>query len=390
MHALDLAILIILLLAAVRGVIVGAASQLLSLLGTFVGLSVGVALVLLVDPHITSSVEKTVVAVVLLVAPAALLGKLARFLGRRAGHALRRVHLGVVDSVGGAAVGVAGALVSCWLLASVFVNSSIVGLSQAVTQSAILRQVDRVMPPVPDAFSAVETYLTKSGFPSVLINVLPQSPLPVQLPALGRLQAVVAQAEPSTVKVVAIGCGGEEEGSGFVTSGGLVVTNAHVVAGSQDITVDPLGEAPLRAIPLLFDPDLDLALLRVGSTDVPELSLSRLYASRGDAAVVLGYPGGGPFTPKPAGILQRFDAQGRDIYNAGVTTRVVYEVEAIVRPGNSGGPLVSKSGLVIGVVFSRSSTDPSIGYALASPAIAADVQDTLGSSTAVATGHCIG
>jgi len=389
-RVLDVAILVVLVLAGARGVVVGAAAQLFSLVGTLAGLAAGVALVLLVDPHVAGGAEKTAVAIALLVIPAGLVGRLARLLGRHANRALRRAGLGVVDAVGGAVIGLAGALVGCWLLASVFVNSSIVGLSQAVSQSVILRQVDQVMPPVPDAFAAVEAYLTRSGFPNVLINVLPESPAPVQLPNLGSLDPAVTTAEPSTVKIVAIGCGAEEEGSGFVTSGGLVVTNAHVVAGSGEITVDAIGHPPLRATPVFFDPDLDLALLRTAPLGVRPLGLSKVYATRGDAAAVLGYPEGGPFTPRPAGILQRFDAEGRDIYNSGLTTRVVYELDAVVSPGNSGGPLVSPAGEVIGVVFSRSATDPNIGYALASPAVENDVERTLSESAAVGTGQCVG
>ncbi len=106
-----------------------------------------------------------------------------------------------------------------------------------------------------------------------------------------------------------------------------------------------------------FDPSYDLAVMRVSGINEPSLVLDPDQVSRGVQAAVLGYPGGGPFTVTPAGVMADFEAEGRDIYGQGLTVRNVYEIDAVVRPGNSGGPLVQPDGEVIGVVFSRSTTN---------------------------------
>ena len=190
--------------------------------------------------------------------------------------------------------------------------------------------------------------------------------------------------------IEALGCGAEQEGSGFAVAPGLFVTNAHVVAGTHDISViTPSGrEAP--ALPVSFDPRFDLAVLRTTPLGVPVLRVDPGFVSRGSSAIVLGYPGGGPFVARRAGIMSRFEAQGRDIYDNALTDRAVYELDAIVRPGNSGGPLVSPSGEVVGVVFSRSASNPDIGYALASPGVAMRVQKALHAVRAASTEGCAG
>jgi S1-C subfamily serine protease len=390
MHLLDWVILAIIVIAAYHGFRVGAVSQILSFVGFLIGLTGGVALLLAIEPHIHSSVTKTVVAVVLLVLPGSVIGTLGRHLGELAWSVLRRLNVTPVDALNGTVVAVAGTLMCCWLFASILVNSALPSVSQAVSESVIIRGVQRAMPPVPEAFASVERYVTQNGFPDVLINVLPQSPSPVALADPSAVDAGTARAGDSVVKIVARGCGGLQEGSGFVTADGLVVTNAHVIAGTNDITVTTRLGVVRAAIPVSFDPELDLAVLRVSqSLGVPDLTIATGYVSRGNPAIVLGYPGGGPFDVQPAGVLARFEARGRDIYDASITNRIVYEIDSIVRPGNSGGPLVSPTGVVDGVVFSRSSTNPEIGFALATPAVGQEVNSAASATAAVGTGSCV-
>jgi S1-C subfamily serine protease len=167
----------------------------------------------------------------------------------------------------------------------------------------------------------------------------------------------------------------------------LVVTNAHVVAGvDHPMVVDDHG--PHQTTVLLFDPSYDLAVMRVVGLDEPSLTLDPDQVSRGVEAAVLGYPEGGPFTVDPAGIMAVFEAEGRDIYGRVLTVRNVYEIQATVRPGNSGGPLVQPDGQVIGVVFSRSTTSGDIGYALTSPGVLSRVVRAVSESKAAGTGAC--
>jgi S1-C subfamily serine protease len=166
----------------------------------------------------------------------------------------------------------------------------------------------------------------------------------------------------------------------------LVVTNAHVVAGIPHPTVDDRTGIHDTTV-VYFDPSYDLAVLRTDVTE-PPLSLDAQTVPRSTQAAILGYPEGGPFAFGPAGVMAEFQAQGRDIYGQGLTVRDVYEIDAQVRPGNSGGPLVLPNGTVIGVVFSRSTTSGTVGYALASPGVVTRVHQAESSTTPVGTGGC--
>lgn len=392
MDALDVVILVLVVAAAAHGLRVGAAAQLVSFAGFMIGLAIGVVLVLLIEPHVGGQLTKTFVALVLLMVPAVAVGSVGRNLGFGAWRALRRVRFGPVDAALGAVIAVAATLVVCWLFASILVNSAFQGVSRQIEDSKIIQGVERAMPPVPDAFATVERYLSAGGFPQVLVNVLPESVGPVRVASAAQVRSAVAAAGASTVKVVAIGCGQEQEGSGFVVhvtgAADLVVTNAHVVAGTATITVQAPDGRSSAAVPVLFDPKFDLAVLRVSPLGEPALPIDPGYVERGAPAVVLGYPGGGSFTDGSAGVLARFAAQGRDIYDTALTVRTVYELQAVVRPGNSGGPLVTSTGDVIGVVFSRSASNPDIGFALASPGVLSRVDAAIARPTSPGTQAC--
>ncbi len=368
MDLVDGIILVLLALAALHGWRMGAVAQLVSLVGVAAGLAIGALLVVLVDPHVEGTTGKTLVALVLLILPASLLSSAARHLGYLSWRALRRLPIArPIDAATGSLVAVAGTLVVCWLLGSILVNSEVTGLSSAISRSQIIRGVENALPPVPDSFAAVDRYLSTSGFPQVLVNIVPEHVGAVTLPSASAVDSAVARAGPSVLKVLALGCGDEQEGSSFAVANDLVATNAHVVAGTTTIAVRLRSGESLPAEPVYFNPRLDLALLRLPTNSLQPLALDANFAERGSDAAVLGYPNNGPFDAQPAGVLTRFLAPGRDIYDSAITNRIVYELEANVQPGNSGGPLVAPDGAVLGVVFSRSADDPDRGYALASP-----------------------
>jgi S1-C subfamily serine protease len=224
----------------------------------------------------------------------------------------------------------------------------------------------------------------------VVADGLVQLAGPVAYPTSSQVRAGAEAASPSTFKVVALGCGEIQEGSGFLVSPGLVVTNAHVVAGTGSVKVEDATGYHSASVEL-FDPEFDLAVLRVrGLTERP-LKIDPGTVGRGTKAVVIGYPEGGPLAVDPAGVRTEIIATGLDIYGQNQTVRAVYEIQALVRPGNSGGPLVEPDGLVIGVVFSRSPSTADIGYALASPGVLQRVKraEALAPTTVVGTGGCI-
>jgi S1-C subfamily serine protease len=167
-----------------------------------------------------------------------------------------------------------------------------------------------------------------------------------------------------------------------------VVTNAHVVAGGRTVRVNLNGSAYDASV-VLFDPDLDVALLRVPSLGAPALRLASTDPSRGDIGAALGYPGGGGLKILPAAVAGRIEARGRDIYGEHIVTRTILELRAAVDRGDSGGPLVLSDGTIGGVVFAESRTNEDVGYALSAPAVAVAIGPAVGRTSEVDTGACI-
>ncbi|MGA2835763.1 MAG: MarP family serine protease [Acidimicrobiales bacterium] len=387
MNVVDVILVLAALGAAYQGARVGAVVQVCAILGFLGGLYVGALLASVTVRWAHAPTARTAVALTTMVGMAFALGMIGRVLG---GLLVERVRPGLVssmDAVLGTVVAVIAALVTFWLLASTLVNSSSAALDSAILQSRIIRSLDDVLPAPPSVFSQAQGFLTSEGFPPVFAALAPASALPVSLPPDSALRAAVDTASPSTVKIEGYGCGVIQEGSGFVAAPGLVVTNAHVVAGIAQPLVK-VGNSIKTTQVVLFDPTFDLAVLRVSGLTAPALTLDPGTVGRGAQAAVLGYPEGGPFTVDPAGVMALFEAQGRDIYGQGLNLRNIYEIDALVRPGNSGGPLVLPDGQVVGVVFSRSTTDQDIGYALASPAVLTRVEEAVTATHTVGTGPC--
>jgi S1-C subfamily serine protease len=384
----DIVVLVIVALSAISGLRRGAALQLFSYGGFWGGLFLGAVFTPTVASHFHSRTSKALIAVVLVLGMAFLLGTLGSVIGIHSGAALRRVKLGPIDSGLGVGVAVVATLLVVWIAGGLIGNSRFTGLAAAVQNSRIVRALDDVLPPTPEVFAKVETFLGQEDFPGPFIGLPPAIGQFVQLPDTSSVNRSVNAAEPSTVKVEGGACGLTQEGSGFVVANDLVLTNAHVVAGvASPEVIDQSGVHP--AVPVFYDPELDIALLRVSGLDRPVLQLDPVEVGRGQVAAVLGYPGGGPFTYGPAGVMASFDATGLDIYGNVEATRSIYEIDAVVRPGNSGGPLVEPDGLVIGVVFARSTVNGNVGYALATPAVLKQVRAAQNDTAPVSTERCL-
>jgi S1-C subfamily serine protease len=259
-----------------------------------------------------------------------------------------------------------------------------------VARSDILHSIDRILPQAPPFFADLQNFLNDQGFPQVFATLTPPSTPSVTPPSNAQTRALADPAIFSTVKVLGTACSNEQEGSGFVVGRGLVATNAHVVAGeSSGSTQVIVGNNAYDATPVFFDPSFDLAVLRTSAPLGPVLPISSGTVARGTQAALLGYPENGSLSVGPAGVTQEVTALGKDIYNGADVTRGVYALSADVLPGNSGGPLMGPGGQVIGVVFSRSTVYPNVGYALTSPGVLARVQQAALHRTAVNTGPCI-
>jgi S1-C subfamily serine protease len=192
------------------------------------------------------------------------------------------------------------------------------------------------------------------------------------------------------VRIVGQACGEIQSGSGFVVAPNEIATNAHVVAGVAVPQVQEQGGGTQPASVVLFDPEMDLAVLRIAEAPGPVLPLLGSQAERGAGGAVLGFPGGGDLQGERAAVRRPIDAVGRDIYGAGTVVRKVYELQATVEPGDSGGPFVLPDGRVAGIVFAASTTDDGVGYAIASIAAADDIGRAVDLTAPVSTGACVG
>jgi S1-C subfamily serine protease len=394
MNWVDLLLIGLVAVAAIEGLRLGATVQVCSFGGFWLGIFVGA----LVVPHVMSpvhgAVTRGILATLVVFGIAGLLSGLGRHLGVRSSTALRRARLGPLDGALGVMVAVVATLFIAWFAALVVESTDLTSLDAAIQDSRIVRAMDDVLPAPPTILARVKSFLASEGFPVVFAGLSPQPSAPVALPGSGPVRSAVLSAQGSTLQVEAEGCGAIEEGSSFVVAPQLVVTNAHVVAGTHNVVVVD-GGRDRGAVPIWFDPELDIAVLRVLGLGRSPLPVDTRTLGRGAGGVVLGYPAGGPLAYGSAGITAAFEATGLDIYGRNTTTREVYELRAAVRPGNSGGPLVAAgdgaspaNGTVIGVVFARSTADPQVGYALAMGEVMADVGRAQRQDTPVSTGDC--
>jgi S1-C subfamily serine protease len=199
----------------------------------------------------------------------------------------------------------------------------------------------------------------------------------------------VAATRPSVLKIrgVAPSCQKVLEGSGFVVAPNRVMSNAHVVAGAESVTVESEGQT-YDANVVSFDPEADISILDVPNLPAPSLGFDDREAQTGTDAVVMGYPGGGDFTPTPARIRETINLNGPDIYHTTTVTREVYTVRGTVRQGNSGGPLIDRDGRVLGVVFGAAVDDADTGFVLTAKEVAKQLAK-IGDTAKVPTGKCI-
>jgi S1-C subfamily serine protease len=272
--------------------------------------------------------------------------------------------MGLLDGLLGAALGVALALGIVWIAAAVAGQSSGQGQLRAdIQRSAILRRLNQVLPPSGSILNALARL---DPLPSIT-GPSPQVAAPE--PQIART-AGVRSASRSVVRVLGTACGLAIEGSGWVVEPDMVLTNAHVVAGEQDTTVEVNGQPPgLSAQPVAFDPTDDLAVLRVPELDLAPLSLAGAPAS-GTAGAILGYPENGPFDVQPARIGRTQAVITQNAYGRGPVSRVLTPLRGLVRPGNSGGPLVDVDGHVLTTVFAGTvGGRPRGGYGVANETI---------------------
>jgi S1-C subfamily serine protease len=390
LNLLDLLAVLVLALAVLAGLRSGALPQIGGIAGAIGGLLLTLNLThWLVD--LTGSLEPVTRALVVLgVILAAVIAGEA--LGSALGHAVAaRLGSGVlsgVDRVAGAAVGAAQAILIIWLAGGLMAIGPFPKLAQTATTSTAVRTVDRFLPPPGDVIGEIAAALDNSGLPDVFVGLEPVPLQPVETPSDPQARRIAGDAVDATARVVTRACETQVTGTAFQVAPGYLVTNAHVVAGARTIRVTT-GDGVADATAVLFDPELDVALLWAPDVGGGVLRFSTESPARGTQGATLGYAGGGPLAVLPAGVTGAYPATGRDIYGTQRVTRDILELRAPIEPGDSGGPLVLTDGTVGGVVFAESRTDPQVGYALTPTIVWQRVRPAVGLTTGTDLGPCL-
>ncbi|MFF9689015.1 MarP family serine protease [Streptomyces sp. NPDC014623] len=383
MNVLDILLLVGAVWFAVIGYRQGFVVGILSVIGFLGGGLVAVYLLPVIWDRVTDGSEVSSTAAVVAVVIVIVCASVGQAFTTHLGNGLRRYitwsPARALDATGGSLVNVVAMLLVAWLIGSALAGTSLPTLGKEVRNSSVLLGVSRVMPDqAANWFTDFSSVLAQNGFPQVfspfanepITEVAPPDPALVGSP-------VAARAKKSIVKVVGMapGCGKVLEGTGFVFSDRRVMTNAHVVGGVDEPTVQIGGEGRLYdAKVVLYDWQRDIAVLDVPDLDAEPLRFTGTDAGSGDSAIVAGFPENGAYDVRSARIRGRIDANGPDIYHRDTVRRDVYSLFATVRQGNSGGPLLTPDGKVYGVVFAKSLDDPDTGYALTADEIREDIE----------------
>jgi S1-C subfamily serine protease len=381
-NVLDILLLVAAVWFAVVGYRQGFVVGILSVIGFLGGGLVAVYVLPVIWDALTDNAEVSTTAAVVAVVVVIVCASVGQALTTHLGNKLRRYitwsPARALDATGGALVNVVAMLLVAWLIGSAIAGTTLPTLGKEVRGSKVLLGVARALPRQADTwFADFSTVLAQNGFPQVFSPFSDEPITEVQPPdpALAH-SAVAARAQRSIVKVTgtATSCGKVLEGTGFVFDDRRVMTNAHVVGGVDEPTVQIGGEGrKYDATVVLYDWERDIAVLDVPELRAPVLRFAGEDASSGDGAIVAGFPENGSYDVRAARVRGRITASGPDIYHRGTVRRDVYSLYATVRQGNSGGPLLTPDGKVYGVVFAKSLDDAETGYALTADEIREDI-----------------
>jgi S1-C subfamily serine protease len=287
-----------------------------------------------------------------------------------------------LDKAGGAVAGVVGVLIGVWLLLPTMAD--VPGqVSRQARSSSIARFIATTAPAPPDALQALRRLVGDTQFPRVFSALRPSLDTGPPPASSGLTQETLDTAVASTVRVEGPACGRIQEGSGFVVAPGIVVTNAHVVAGEDRTTLLERSGRRVSATVVYFDPDRDLAVLQ-GDVREPALPIGR--GGVGTRGAVLGYPGGGPLDVSPFEVRDAVTALGRDLYDRHGTRRQVLILASDLAPGDSGAALVDPAGTIVGVAFAIAPDRPGTAYALSTAELQAALDAPRGRAD---TGPCL-
>jgi S1-C subfamily serine protease len=389
-NVLDLIVLAVMVAAGYFGYRLGFIARVVSWTGLALGVVLAVAFVDDVMDVFSSQPSQTKLFVALVFF--LLVASAGQAVGYAVGFALRRrlparQGLHTSDRVGGAVVGVLGVLVAVWLLTPALASAE--GWpARAARDSQVVRAINRYAPDPPPQAQRLGRAVAEGPFPEVFSRL--NGPGGVGAPPTRALAPdVAARVASSVLKVEGEACDQVQAGSGFVAGANLVVTNAHVVAGEPRTEVETSDGRTLSATVVAFDPDRDLAVLRVRNLRL--FVLPGADGGEGTTGAVFGHPGGGPLRIAPARIAETVNAAGTDIYRTGRTSRRVHVLAANLAPGDSGGPLVDQQGRMVGVAFAVDPGQDGTAYALTRDEVDRVVAPVVngGGQTSADTGPCL-
>ncbi|AWB81087.1 hypothetical protein C3B44_00975 [Corynebacterium yudongzhengii] len=388
----DVLLVIVGLIALVSGWRQGAVGSVLSAIGIVAGLIIGVALAPLVGGLVESSALRFLLALAVIVLIVSLGNLVGGMLGAGIRNQMRRSSAHLLDSAVGALFQFVAVLVVVWMVSVPLAAGLGPPASDGVRNSKVLRTIDSLTPDslaqLPARLAAV---LDDSGLPP-LVSPFLDTREDVEAPSQNVAGPQLVEAlRPSIIHVMGAAeiCDRRLMGSGFVTAPDYVITNAHVVAGTQSVRLDTvLGVKEADVV--YFNPNVDIAVLHSPGLGLEPLVWAQQPASTGDDALVLGHPGSGPFEAAPARIADRITISGSDIYANGRVEREAYAVRGSIREGNSGGPLVNRNGEVLGVVFGASRENSSTGFAVTAREVQRQVGEVTQHTQPVDTQACVG
>ncbi len=339
----------------------------------------------------TPSLLVSLGALFIVILSASLGQAMLQFLGAKIRDRITWQPIRAIDAVGGAALSAAAVLLVAWALGVAISGTRIGGITPMVRSSTVLSKVDGVLPTAAGGvLQAFNNVVGTSFFPRYLEPFAPERIVEVG-PGPKRLlkDPDVTAAATSVLKVRGTNdCGRGVEGSGFVYAPDRLMTNAHVVAGVDHPEII-VGDSSVPAEVVYYNPDIDVAVLAADTGTAQPLDFDQGGGPQ-DGVAILGYPEDGPYDVQPGRIRAEQRLRSPNIYGDGAVIRQVFSLRGLVRPGNSGGPIVSSAGDVVGVVFAASVTDQQTGYALTAEQVAHSADLGRSSAGSVSTGDCAG
>ena len=391
MNVLDWLLIVLVLAYALSGYWQGFVTGAFATTGLILGGLLGVWLAPIVLGDANPSLFVSLGALFIVILSASLGQAVLQFSGARVRDRITWQPVRALDAVGGAALSAVAVLLVSWALGVAVAGAGLGGVSPMVRNSAVLAWVDHRLPDSADGvLNAFNNVVGTTFFPRYLEPFAPERIVEVG-PGPRRLltDPDVRDAAPAVLKVRGENdCGRGVEGTGFVYSPGRLMTNAHVVAGVDSPEVEVNGSSEQAEV-VYYNPDLDVAVLELDTSGVPTLEFDR-EAKQADGVAILGYPQDGPFNVQPGRIRAEQRLRSPNIYGGGTVIREVFSLRGLVRPGNSGGPIVSSAGDVVGVVFAASVTDRDTGYAITADQVARSATTGISNDSPVSTGDCAG